>query len=73
MIVRVLIENYISEKNDKPINVNQLLDFASLHYLNNKFTISEYYLLFHQLMLRGATKPDYHLEEKEAEKYKAIV
>lgn len=70
MIVRLLIEKYISERKDKLINVNQLLDFASLCYLNNKFTISEYHSIFHELMLRGATKPDYYFVE---EKYKVIV
>lgn len=70
MKVRLLIEKYITERNDKPINVNQLLDFASLCYLNNKYTISEYRSLFSELMLRGASKPDYYLEEK---KYEVIV
>lgn len=70
MIVRLLIEEYITEKNDKPINVNQLLDFACLCYLDNKFTISEYRSLFRELMLRGASKPDYYFSESQ---YEAII
>jgi hypothetical protein len=67
MIVKMLIERYITVKNVKPVNVNQLLDFATLSYLNNHITIYEYKLLLHELMLRGATKPDCYLEEATPE------
>lgn len=67
MIVKMLIEKFILEKNDKPASVNQLLDFASLCYLNNRLTINQYRLLMRELMLKGATKPKYYFEEKKAE------
>ncbi|WNF38124.1 YppF family protein [Bacillaceae bacterium IKA-2] len=70
MVLRLLIEKFITERDDRLINVNQLLDFAFLCYLDNKYTISEYRTLLNELMLRGATKPDYYFAE---EKHKAIV
>ncbi|MCT8138149.1 hypothetical protein H1D32_10525 [Anaerobacillus sp. CMMVII] len=65
MIVKMLIEKYISAKNDKPANVNQLLDFATLSYLNNHLTIGQYKSLMRELMLRGAKKPDFYYEVKK--------
>ncbi|RXJ04058.1 hypothetical protein DS745_01325 [Anaerobacillus alkaliphilus] len=63
MIVKMLIEKYILDKNDKPVNVNQLLDYATLCYVNNQLTIWQYKSLVKELMLRGATKPEFYFEE----------
>lgn len=65
MIVKMLIERYILAKNDKPVNVNQLLDFATLCYLNNNLTIWQYKSLIRELMVRGATKPEFYFEKEE--------
>ncbi len=67
MIVKLLIERYIMAKKDKPVNVNQLLDYATLCYLNNIMTIIQYRSLMRELMLRGATKPDFHFENKPSQ------
>lgn len=67
MIVKKLIENYILAKNDKPVNVNQLLDYATLCYINNQLTLSQYKCLMRELMVRGATKPDFNFHEKAPE------
>ena len=67
MVVKLLIEQFILEKEIKPSNVNELLDFASLCYLNNTYTIAEYRMLFRELMLRGATKPEYYIDEEACE------
>lgn len=67
MIVKMLIEKFIVEKNDKPGNVNQLMDFALLCYLNNKLTITQYHSLMRELMVRGGSKPDYFFEEVQTE------
>lgn len=67
MIVKMLIERYISAKKVKPVNVNQLLDFATYCYLNNHLTIGQYKSLSRELMIRGATKPDFYFEEETPE------
>ncbi len=69
MIVKMLIENYIVNRNDKPVNVNQLLDYATLCYINNQLSIRQYKLLVRELMHRGATKPEYSFEAPELIKH----
>jgi hypothetical protein len=67
MIVKLLIERYIAAKKDKPVNVNQLLDFATFCYLNNHLSLCQYKPLMHELMLRGAVKPDFYFESQAPE------
>lgn len=59
MKMQSLIEDFISSKGYKPLNDDQLLDFAQTRYLYGGLSIIEYRTLLHDLEARGAVKPEY--------------
>lgn len=61
MTLAELMNQYVLEKQQKPANVNQLLDFLQRCYILNELTIDQYRRMLRKLSVRGAEKPEYFL------------
>lgn len=59
MSLEELIKSFIVQKNSKPEDVNELLDYVQKNYINDNLCIVQYRNLFRQLHDRGALKPEY--------------
>lgn len=57
-----LIEDFIFYKKDEPLNVNELLDFIQLRYLQREYSLSQYCFFLRELQAHGAEKPEYFIE-----------
>lgn len=57
MTLADLINHFIRVKQEKPSNVNQLLDFLQRCYIMNEYNIVQYRDLYRKLKVRGASKP----------------
>ncbi|MBP1931648.1 YppF family protein [Ammoniphilus resinae] len=63
MTLEDLVEKFVLAKNDKPSDVNELLDFLQKDYVNGNLPIQLYRKLFRELDSQGAVKPFYSQEE----------
>ncbi|WP_102346237.1 YppF family protein [Bacillus sp. Marseille-P3661] len=57
-----LMNDYILHKKQKLPNINQLLDFVQLRYIQGELCLSKYRCLLRELHERGAVKPEYYVE-----------
>ncbi|GAB7387455.1 hypothetical protein BSNK01_12920 [Bacillaceae bacterium] len=62
MTLEELIKRFVLVKQEKPSNVNELLDFIQCRYLRGELSIVEYRNLLRELSARGAEKPEYFPE-----------
>ena len=67
MSMAELINSYILYKKEKPSNVNELLDFVQLNYIQGVLSLPQYRNLFQELHARGAVKPNYFIEDLKPE------
>lgn len=58
-MIENLIHQFILAKDNKPSNVNDLLDFIQKAYVEEKISILDYRNLFRELTVLGAVKPFY--------------
>ncbi|WP_209124615.1 YppF family protein [Alkalihalobacillus sp. BA299] len=63
MTIEELTNSFMLYKKEKPSNVNELLDYVQLKYIQEKLTFLQYRNLFHELHNRGAVKPNYYFIE----------
>ncbi|GAB7387459.1 hypothetical protein BSNK01_12960 [Bacillaceae bacterium] len=65
MTLEYLIDRFIRVKQNKPANVNELLDFMQRCYVHGELSLKEYRDLYRGLNDRGATKPEYFYEKRK--------
>jgi hypothetical protein len=59
MILEDLIHKFILLRKQKPLNVNELLDFTLSSYVRGELSFVEYRNLVQKLHFRGAKKPTF--------------
>ncbi len=65
MSLEELVQDFLFCKKNEPSDVNELLDFIQLRYLQGEFTLQDYCHLLRALHDRGAQKPDYFMNDHQ--------
>lgn len=61
MLLKEVIELFISEKEYRPTHSNELLDFVQKKYIQEQLSITQYKKLFAELVQLNAEKPQAYI------------